>query len=309
MKLLLENKNPIADGVVLLTLRHPDGDPLPAWTPGAHVDLVLADDLVRQYSLCGDPRDDSVFQVAVLREPDGRGGSQHVHDVLAAGQLVEVHGPRNHFELVEAKRYLFVAGGIGITPILPMIAQVEAMGHDWRLVYGGRTRSSMAFRDELERLGDVEIRPQDEYGLLDLEALLGEPAEGTAVYCCGPEGLLAAVEERCAAWPTGTLHVERFAPKPGAAQGQRHEFEIELSQTGTVLRVPADQSVLEVVERAGVPVLSSCQEGTCGTCETVVLAGTPDHRDSVLTAEERESGEVMMICVSRSCSPRLVLDL
>jgi ferredoxin-NADP reductase len=309
MKLLLENKNPIADGVVLLTLRHPDGDPLPAWTPGAHVDLVLADGLVRQYSLCGDPRDDSVFQVAVLREPDGRGGSQHVHDVLAAGQLVEVHGPRNHFELTEAKRYLFVAGGIGITPILPMIAQVEAMGLDWRLVYGGRTRSSMAFRDELEHFGQVEIRPQDEYGLLDLEALLGEPAEGTAVYCCGPEGLLAAVEERCATWPTGTLHVERFAPKPGAAQGQRQEFEIELSQTGTVLRVPADQSVLEVVERAGVPVLSSCQEGTCGTCETVVLAGTPDHRDSVLTAEERESGEVMMICVSRSCSPRLVLDL
>ncbi|MEU0878180.1 PDR/VanB family oxidoreductase [Lentzea sp. NPDC005914] len=309
MKLLLENKVPIADGVVLLTLRHPDGDPLPAWTPGAHVDLVLADDLVRQYSLCGDPSDTSVLKVAVLREPDGRGGSRHVHDVLAEGQLLEVRGPRNHFELVEAKRYLFIAGGIGITPILPMIAQVEAAGHDWRLVYGGRTRSSLAFREELERLAHVEIRPQDEYGLLDLEALLGEPEEGTAVYSCGPEGLLTAVEKHCAAWPAGTLHVERFAPRTDAAQGPRHEFEVELAQTRTVLRVPAGESVLEVVERAGVPVLSSCQEGTCGTCETTVLGGTPDHRDSVLTAEEQEAGDVMMICVSRSRSPRLVLDL
>jgi ferredoxin-NADP reductase len=308
MKLLLENKEPIADGVVLLTLRHPDGDPLPSWTPGAHVDLVLTGDLVRQYSLCGDP-DSSTWQVAVLREPEGRGGSQHVHDVLAVGQMVEVNGPRNHFELVEAKRYLFIAGGIGITPILPMIAQAGQLGHDWRLVYGGRTRSSMAFRAELERLGQVEIRPQDEYGLLDLETLLGEPEEGTAVYCCGPEPLLAAVEQHCAAWQKGTLHVERFAPKADAAQGPRHEFEVELAQTGTVLRVPPDQSVLAVVERAGVSVLSSCQEGTCGTCETIVLDGEPDHRDSVLTAEEQECGDAMMICVSRSRSPRLVLDL
>jgi ferredoxin-NADP reductase len=308
MKLLLENKEPIADGVVLLTLRHPDGDPLPAWTPGAHVDLVLGGDLVRQYSLCGDPHDNSVLQVAVLREPDGRGGSRYVHDELAAGQLLEVCGPRNHFPLVEAERYLFIAGGIGITPILPMVAQVAAAGHDWRLVYGGRARSSMAFRDELEQRhpGNVEIRPQDEYGLLDLAAVLGAAAPGTAVYCCGPEGLLAAVEQ---AWPAHTLHIERFAPKPDAAQGPRHEFEIELAQTGTVLQVPADQTVLEVVERAGVAVLSSCQEGTCGTCETIVLDGTPDHRDSVLTAEERETGDAMMICVSRSRTPRLVLDL
>jgi ferredoxin-NADP reductase len=309
MKLLLDNKETAADGVIILTLRHPDGDPLPDWTPGAHIDLVLTDDLVRQYSLCGDPHDTSVLKVAVLREPDGRGGSRHVHDVLAAGGLIEVRGPRNHFELVEAKRYLFIAGGIGITPILPMIAQVRQAGHDWRLVYGGRTRSSMAFREEFEDLGQVEIRPQDEYGLLDLQALLGEPEEGTAVYCCGPEPLLAAVEQHCTTWPRGTLHLERFSPKTDAAQGPRHEFEVELAQSGTVLRVPADQSVLEVVERAGVSVLSSCQEGTCGTCETTVLDGTPDHRDSVLTAEEQEIGDAMMICVSRSCSPRLVLDL
>lgn len=237
MRLLLDDKEPIADGVVLLTLRHPDGDPLPGWSPGAHVDLVFADDLVRQYSLCGDPDDTSIMQVAVLREPDGRGGSRHVHDVLTVGQQIEVRGPRNHFELVEAKRYLFIAGGIGITPILPMIAEVETTGRDWRLLYGGRTRSSMAFRDELEHRGQVEIRPEDEHGLLDLRVVLGEPEEDTAVYCCGPEGLLAAVEQHCADWREGALHVERFAPKTGAAQGPGHEFEVELSQTGAVLRV------------------------------------------------------------------------
>ncbi len=306
MKLLLHTKETVADGVVVLTLRHPDGHPVPSWTPGAHVDLVLAGDLVRQYSLCGDPRDTSELRIAVLREEAGRGGSRHVHDVLTAGQPVEIRGPRNHFPLVEATRYLFIAGGIGITPILPMIDQVAAEGGDWRLVYGGRTRSSMAFREELERRGNVEIRPQDEHGLLDLPALLADVDDDTAVYCCGPEPLLAAVEKH---HTKGKLHVERFSPKAGAADGPRQDFEVELAQTGRVLRVPADRSILEVVEQSGVPVLSSCQEGTCGTCETPVLSGTPDHRDSLLTEEERATGDVMMICVSRARSDRLVLDL
>ncbi|MDX3659070.1 PDR/VanB family oxidoreductase [Streptomyces sp. ID05-26A] len=309
MKLLLDKKDLLADGVVLLTFRDPDDGPLPVWTPGAHIDVVVADGVIRQYSLCGDPADTSAFQVAVLREPEGRGGSRHVHDVLAAGQLVEVSEPRNHFELVEAKRYVFIAGGIGITPILPMVARAEAAGHDWRLTYGGRTRSSMAFRAELEQRDNVEIRPQDEYGPLDLEAVLGEPSPGTAVYCCGPESLLLAVEQRCSDWPAGTLHVERFSPKASPAQGSSEEFEVELARRGTVLRVPASRSVLEVLEDSGVSVLSSCREGTCGTCETGVLDGTPDHRDSVLTAAEQECGDVMMICVSRSRSTRLLLDL
>jgi ferredoxin-NADP reductase len=311
LDLVLEKKETLADGVVQLTLRDPAGADLPAWEPGAHVDLVLTDELTRQYSLCGDPAERSVLQVAVLREPAGRGGSAHVHEVLAEGDTVRVRGPRNHFALVTAPRYLFLAGGIGITPILPMVAAAEAAGADWRLVYGGRTRASMAFRDRLEeRHPDrVEIRPQDETGLLDLAALLDEPAEGTAVYCCGPEPLLAAVEERCAAWPAGTLHLERFAPKAGADDGPREAFEVELAQTGTTLTVPADRSILEVVEESGVAVLSSCQEGTCGTCETGVLEGVPDHRDSVLTAEEQSANDAMMICVSRSCSARLVLDL
>jgi ferredoxin-NADP reductase len=310
LELVLEKKEAVADDVVRLVLRHPDGYELPAWAPGAHVDLVLAEGLVRQYSLCGDPDDLSTLHVAVLREEAGRGGSQHVHDELAEGDVVHVRGPRNHFPLVQADRYLFIAGGIGITPILPMIAQVEASGADWQLVYGGRTRSSMAFQAELQDryAGKVVIHPQDEAGLLDLPNLLADPG-ATAVYCCGPEGLLAAVEERCTSLPKGTLHVERFAPKEGATDGPRESFEVELAQTGTILTVPADRSVLDVVEDSGVQVLSSCQEGTCGTCETTVLSGIPDHRDSVLTDDEQAANDTMMICVSRSCSARLVLDL
>ncbi|MGI5128193.1 PDR/VanB family oxidoreductase [Pseudonocardia sp. CA-107938] len=310
LELVVEKKEPIADGVVLLTLRRADGSDAPEWEPGAHLDLVLTDELTRQYSLCGDPAERAVLQVAVLREPAGRGGSAHVHDVLAEGDTVPVRGPRNHFALVPAPRYLFVAGGIGITPILPMIEQAEASGAEWRLVYGGRTRASMAFRDQLEQRypGRVAVHPMDEVGLLDLPAVLDEP-QPTAVYCCGPEGLLAAVEDECRRRPHLDLHVERFAPKPDAAAGPRDSFEVELAASGTTLTVPADRSILEVVEDSGVAVLSSCREGTCGTCETAVLDGVPDHRDSLLTDEERAAGDTMMICVSRSCSARLVLDL
>ncbi|MGW4064635.1 PDR/VanB family oxidoreductase [Amycolatopsis sp. NPDC004747] len=303
LKLLVDDKEKLADGVVRLTLRAPGGEPLPPWEPGAHIDLVLPG-FVRQYSLCGDPADASSYQVAVLREPDGRGGSAYVHDSLSAGDLVSVEGPRNHFALVQASRYLFIAGGIGITPILPMVESVARAGHDWQLVYGGRTRSSMAFTADLARHGDrVVFRPQDEHGLLDLPTLLASAGAGTAVYCCGPEPLLAAVE----ALGPDDLHVERFAPLPD--DGPRTGFEVELAGSGRVLPVPADRSILEVVEEAGVTILSSCREGTCGTCETGVLGGEPDHRDSVLTAEERLENEVMMLCVSRARSPRLVLDL
>lgn len=314
LDLVLERKETIADGVVRLTLRHPDGQQLPAWEPGAHVDLVLTDDLVRQYSLCGDPHDLSTLQIAVLREEAGRGGSKYVHDKLTEGQAVHIRGPRNNFPLVEAKRVLFIAGGIGITPLLPMIAQIAASGEGWHLIYGGRTRTSMAFREELETRypGHVDIHPQDEHGLLDLATVLAAPGQDiadTAIYCCGPEALLAAVERHCTHWPNGALHIERFSPKTGTTDGPGETCEVELAQTGTVLTVPADRSILDVVEESGVTVLSSCQEGTCGTCETAVLDGEPDHRDSVLTDEEKSAGDVMMICVSRSRSPRLVLDL
>lgn len=314
LDLVVGGKEHLADGVVQLTLHRTDGADLPEWEPGAHIDLVLDDDLIRQYSLCGDPADRSVFQIAVLREQAGRGGSAFVHDRLTEGGTVRMRGPRNHFTLVEAKRYLFIAGGIGITPILPMIARCETGGGEWQLTYGGRTRASMAFRDELEthHPGRVTVHPMDELGHLDLPALLAEPGESavdTAVYCCGPEGLLTAVEDHCARWPPGALHVERFSPRAGAADGPQESFEITLARTGTTLTVPAGRSIVDVVEDSGVPILSSCHEGTCGTCETTVLAGIPDHRDSVLTADEQAANETMMICVSRSLSRRLVLDL
>jgi ferredoxin-NADP reductase len=302
--LVLADRRPVADGVVLLSLRRPDGGQLPPWEPGAHIDVVL-DDLVRQYSLCSDPADRTTWQIAVQREEDGRGGSRRVH-ALATGAAVRVGGPRNHFPLVLAPRYLFVAGGIGITPILPMVRVVAAQGTSWRLVYGGRARRTMAFHDELAGHGEhVDLCPQDERGLPDLAALFADPEiadEGTAVYCCGPEPLLAAVES----YRSGpSLHVERFAPLQVEGAGA---FEVELANSGRTLPVPADRSVLDVLEEAGVPVLWSCREGTCGTCETGVLEGVPEHHDTVLTDDERRVGDVMMVCVSRGTG-RLVLDL
>lgn len=304
-------KDTIAEAVVSLTLRDPAGGPLAAWEPGAHLDLRLEPGLERQYSLCGDPADRHTWRVAVLREPGGRGGSALVHDRLRTGALLLARGPRNHFPLVSAARYLFIAGGIGITPILSMVAAARAAGADWHLLYGGRRRRSMAFLDELAALGgQVSVRPEDETGLLDLAGPLAEPRDDTAVYCCGPEPLLAAVEDGCSGWPPGALHLERFAPRPSPGEAVAdHAFEVVLARSGLTLTVSPGASVLRAVEEAGVGVLSSCREGTCGTCETTVLDGIPDHRDSVLTGDERDTREFMMICVSRARGPRLVLDL
>ncbi len=306
----VEDKQEVADGVVALTLRQTADSPLPRWSPGAHVDLILDGAPTRQYSLCGDPADHHVWRLGVLRDPAGGGGSVYVHDQLRAGDTVRVRGPRNNFELLGSPRYLFIAGGIGITPLLPMMAAASSASADWRLLYGGRRRASMAFLSELARYGErVTVVPQDEMGLLDLDAYLGTPRPDTLVYCCGPEPLLAAVEERCRAWPPRSLRVERFSARPLTAPVRAEAFEVELAASELTLTIPPDRSILDVVEEAGVGVLSSCAEGTCGTCETAVLGGVPDHRDSVLTEEERRAGDCMMICVSRSCTARLVLDL
>jgi ferredoxin-NADP reductase len=299
-----------AVGVVSLTLARPDGRRLPDWTPGAHVDLVLPTGITRQYSLCGDRWDAHTYRVAVLREPDGRGGSAFVHEVLAPGDVVGVGGSRNNFPLVPSASYLFVAGGIGITPLLPMIHQADLLEADWRLLYGGRTRRSMAFLDELSAHGDrVQAVPQDEHGLLDLAGFLGEPRPGVKVYCCGPAPLLAAIERACAAWPPHTLHLERFVAQERGAPARPGPFAVELARSGVVVDVRPGVSVLDAVRAAGVDVLSSCRQGTCGTCETTVLAGRPDHRDSILADHERAAGDCMFPCVSRSCDDRLVLDL
>ncbi|WP_243717559.1 PDR/VanB family oxidoreductase [Actinomadura darangshiensis] len=294
----------LADGVLELILRGVDGE-LPFWRAGAHIELVLGEGLVRQYSLCGDSADSTTWRIGVLKEGPG---STFVHERVRVGDHLVARGPRNHFAFKEAPRYLFLAGGIGITPILPMVAEAEAAGAEWRLLYGGRRRSAMAFLDELAAYGErVEIRPQDEFGLLDLDSALSEATPDTLVYCCGPEPMLVAVEERCAALADGSLRTERFTPKP--VVGADEAFEVDLSVSGLTLRIEPGCSILETVEKAGVNVLSSCREGTCGTCETPVLEGEPDHRDSVLTEAERADGGFMMICVSRARGLRLVLEL
>jgi ferredoxin-NADP reductase len=304
-------KDTVADGVVSLTLAHPDAARLPDWTPGSHIDLVLPEGTTRQYSLCGDRWDPYTYRIAVLREPAGRGGSAYVHDRLAPGDLVGVGGPRNHFPLVPADRYLFIAGGIGITPLLPMIHQAELIAADWQMLYGGRSRASMAFREELSAAhGDrVHISPQDECGLLDLARWLGTPDPGTKVYCCGPAPLLAAVEQACAAWPPYSLRTERFTAGALPEPVHQRAFEVELRRTGRTVTVMPDTSVLHAVRQVGADVLSSCEQGTCGTCLTPVLEGTPDHRDSILADHERAANDCMLPCVSRSRGDRLVLDL
>ncbi|WP_409056709.1 PDR/VanB family oxidoreductase [Streptomyces sp. SYP-A7185] len=295
-----------ADGVLSVELTHPEGKPLPAWTPGAHLDLHTGGH-VRQYSLCGDPRNGSAYRIGVLNEASSRGGSRHVHTTLRPGQSVTASEPRNHFALEDAPGYLFVAGGIGITPLLAMAREAARRGADWRMVYGGRTRGSMAFTDELAALGgEVTLVPQDEHGHIDLAAALDDLPEGTLVYCCGPEPLLAAVEARC---PADRLRVERFSAPVVERTGDDSAFEVECRRSGVTLSVDEDTSVLQAAEAAGITVASSCQEGICGSCETRVLDGTPDHRDFLLSEAEHAANTSMMICVSRCASGPLVLDL
>ncbi|MFE2058493.1 MULTISPECIES: PDR/VanB family oxidoreductase [unclassified Streptomyces] len=295
-----------AEGVLSVELTHPDGKPLPAWTPGAHLD-VHAGGQVRQYSLCGDPHDPDVYRVGVLNELASRGGSRFVHTQLRPGQQITVSEPRNRFELEDADAYVFVAGGIGITPLLAMAREAARRGAAWRMVYGGRSRASMAFTGELDALGgDVTLVPQDEQGHIDLDTALAGLPDGTLVYSCGPEPLLAAVEQRC---PGDRLRLERFAAPTVEHEGDDEAFEVECRTSGLTLTVGPGTSVLEAAENAGLAVESSCRDGICGSCETRVLEGTPDHRDFLLSEAERAAGASMMICVSRCASGRLVLDL
>ena len=308
-----------ATDVVRLWLAAADGAVLPPWTPGAHIDVTLPDGLVRQYSLCGDPGDPAHYEIAVLREPQSRGGSVQLHAPDIRDAVLDVHGPRNHFALEPAEGYLFIAGGIGVTPLLPMARRADADGVPWRVVYGGRTRASMALVPELRALADggrgtLELIAEDESGRPDLDRILACVGPGELVYCCGPEGLLTAVEQRCAVHAPGRLRVERFGAPSAAASpaeitaGDR-AVEVELRRSGLVVQVPPDRTILKVVEEALPDVMYSCEEGYCGSCEAVVLDGEPDHRDTVLSDSERAQNTLMMICVSRARSDRLVLDL
>lgn len=311
--LVVESYDVVAEDVVALTLVNPDGQALPAWTPGAHIDLVLTPEITRQYSLCSSPADAHRFTVGILNAPNSRGGSAFVHEKVSVGSTIRIRGPRNHFPLVASPRYVFIAGGIGITPMIPMIAEAEAAGADWTLLYGGRSEASMAYIDVLRAYGErVTLLPGNDVALMSaaLDERIGTPRPDTLVYTCGPEGLLGAVEARCATWPSGSLHLERFAAK--ATEGAvDSEFQVVLARTGITITVPDDKTIFRAAEDNGVSVLGSCHEGICGTCETVIIdvEGEVDHRDSVLNADEQASNETMMICVSRCRSGSITLDL
>ncbi|GLV26976.1 PDR/VanB family oxidoreductase [Sphingobium sp. Cam5-1] len=311
LDLVVLSRRDAAEGVVVLELGSKDGADLPTWEPGAHIDLELANGMIRQYSLCGSPSDRKRWKIGVLREPESRGGSAFIHNVLKEGMAVHVVGPRNHFKLEPSGRYIFIAGGIGITPIIPMIAAVDAAGADWTLAYGGRSRGSMAFMEELSSRGSaVSVQPFDEVGHIDLASLLDHPDSTALVYCCGPEPLLSAVEGKCESWPSGALHLERFSAKPLEQPSFDGPFEVELAGSGQVYTVTPGESIMEVLEDAGLDVLCSCREGVCGSCETALISGAADHRDSVLSDDEKAQNSRIMICVSRSrTGERLVLDL
>ncbi len=299
-----------ADGVVSVQFQSPDGQPLPEWAPGAHIDLVFPTGIDRQYSLCGPVGERSYYQIAVRRERASRGGSEYVHVFLRPGQRVSLTGPRNNFGFRRADSYVFVAGGIGITPILPMIEQAEHWGADWELLYSGRTAASMAFANHLQdRYGPrVRTYPSDTVGRIPLTECFADPRDDTGIYACGPAPLLAGLQNAVEHWPTDSLHVERFKAAPRAPM-RNDPVEVICAFSGKTVEVAADESILAAVEKAGIEVSSSCRTGICGSCETRVLDGIPDHRDEILSGSERETTDRMFICVSRAKTPQLTLDL
>lgn len=308
-----------SSSVMSLELALPDGRALPEWQPGAHLDIVLPSGLVRQYSLCSDPGDLRRYRLAVLRETNGRGGSEEIHSQTRLGTKLTARGPRNHFKIEDgAAHYLLVAGGIGITPILAMARQLVAAGKSTRLVYCGSSRQTMAFIDELQEImGDsLAVYPKDERGRADLLTEIKDAPTGTAVYACGPERLLADLQQITVdTLGADAFHAEHFASAtpPASTTGTADTatdapFEIELRQSGRTLTVPPEKSVLDVVLEVNPSFMSSCEEGFCGTCETKVLEGEVEHRDTILSEKERAKNDTMFICVSRSKCPKLVLD-
>lgn len=305
LRVIVAERVSLADGVVGLRLVPEDGAPVPVWTAGSHLTLHLANGLERQYSLCADPADRRSFDIAVQRSERSAGGSRFIHESLRVGDVVEIGPPRNHFELEPAADYLFIAGGIGITALMSMIASLPA-SRRWSLVYLGRSRRTMPFVELLESRypGRVRVHTIDEQG--GRYPAAAEAALSAAqVYACGPAGLL---DELTAAVPAGRLHLERFVPADRAADIVAQPLHVRMPGVGS-FRVPADRSILDVLERAGAPVTGSCRKGVCGTCELRVLDGTPLHLDSVTDDAAKDAAGVIYPCVSRARSAELSLDL
>ncbi|OON80093.1 PDR/VanB family oxidoreductase [Streptomyces tsukubensis] len=298
---IIDRIDQVAENVVSLVLRGARG-PLAPWEPGAHIDLALPNWLTRQYSLCGDPADRDVYRVAIRYERLSRGGSEYVHRFLRQGRTLDVSLPRNHFPLLPAPEYLFLAGGIGITPILPMLRAAVEAEIPASLVYLGRSAETMPFVGELRALAGERVRTvaTEQQDRPDLAALGSALAPGALVYCCGPSPLVASAE---AAFPAGRFHSERFQPEDKSF-APNTPFEVECARSGRTYQVPSDESLLDTLVHAGRPVASGCREGVCGSCELTVLAGEPEHRDDIGAPAGR-----MYACVSRALTPRLVVDL
>ncbi|GED99203.1 PDR/VanB family oxidoreductase [Gordonia crocea] len=306
------------ENVIALTFAAEDGGLLPRWYAGAHLDLLLPSGRIRQYSLCGDPADQSAYRIAVRRIPDGGGGSVEVHDEISVGDTLSVMGPRNAFPLAlpgvadgtdpAAAHLRFIAGGIGITPILPMLSHAQRLGYDWSMIYTGRSRESIPFLDELTRYGDrITIRTDDEHGLPGVDDLVG-PLDGDrpiALYCCGPVPMIDLLRAHLDGRRDLELHYERFSPPPVVGGS---EFTVNLARSGTSTTVAADESLLAALRRVYPGVPYSCQQGFCGTCRLQVLDGEPEHRDSLLSDAERAGGDILT-CVSRCAGDHLTLDL
>ena len=311
MTLLVTRSAPVAEGIRLLEFRHPAGLALPTFTPGAHVAVQVPSGAIRTYSLCGDPADRDRYMIAVKRDPAGRGGSVSLVDGVRVGDPIQVSPPRNLFPLAPAgPAAIFVAGGIGITPILPMLRHLRSNGTPFHLYYLTRTPAATAF---LAELSDPDLSPHvtvhhddgDPDRAFDLWPVFETPSKAQ-VYCCGPRPLMDAVRDMTGHWADSALHFEDFGTHPAPSRADDAPFTIRLAQSGEVLPVPAGQSILEVLRAHGRRLPSSCESGSCGTCRTTVLAGEVEHRDFVLTPAERRTA--MLVCVSRGAG-EVVLDL
>ena len=286
---------------------------VPRFTAGAHVDVYLPNGTIRQYSIASSTTDRARLLLGVKLEQQGRGGSRCMHEELRVGQVLKIGLPRNNFPLVEdAALSIFIAGGIGITPIKCMIDRLQAIGAGWRLHYAVRARDEALFADDFfSSAGDrVHLHVDDEHAgrVIDVDAIIATAPADAQLYCCGPAPMLAAFEKACAGRPAKFVHLERFsAPDVVAATGGA--YTVELARSKRAITVQADQSLLQALQAAGITIKTSCQQGICGTCETRVLAGTPDHRDMILSDEEKAANDTMMVCCSGSLGPTLVLDL
>lgn len=305
----------LAPGISLFELRAPAGAPLPPFAPGAHIDVTLADGLVRSYSLVGPPEDRGRYLVAVKHERHGRGGSRHLHERLRVGDLVAVSVPRNSFPLHDGPApAVLIAGGIGITPILSMARALHAAARPFVLHYAARARAQAAFLPELAGFGEaVHLHFDEESGdrtrpvAIDVGAAVRAAAPEAHLYCCGPAPMMEAFAAATEGWPPARVHTEYFSSD--VAPADEGGFEVVLARTGGSVTVQPGQTILDALLAKGLDLPFSCMEGICGSCETAVLEGVPDHRDLSLTAEEKAANRTMMICCSGAKSPRLVLDL